>query len=233
LQHASEADNAGIFHVIEHWLQIQARWKSMRTSDIYPDVPWDQLEVIHSARLDKQTYEIHWVAHALRPDRSGPGSKLPPSVFDSVRRYLAQHMSKEELPEAIREFTRFRLKSGSNDDIFNKDSVVYDDTFSPAMAWRCLQVQGSVLSKVAVRVLDTLANSVPSERSFSANNHIHTKERNRLAMERADQQCFCYMNSRVLYCLKNPLKQGQKRWADLEEKDWMDLEDIYLDMFLN
>lgn len=135
------------------------------------------------------------MAHALRPDRYGPDSKLPASVFDTIRRHLALHISKEELPAAIREFTRFRLKSGSLDDMYNKDSVVYDDTYSAVIAWMCLHVKGCVLAPVAARVLDTLANSVPSERSFSAMNHIYTKERNRLATETADLQSFCYMNS--------------------------------------
>lgn len=207
----------------------------MKESGLYNDVPWDDLEALHKARMDKQTYDIHWVAHALRHDRCGPQSKLPASVFNTVRRYLKEQLSEVNAAEAIKEFTRFRLKKGGSnlDDMFAVTSIVYDDGFSPIIAWGSLEMQGSVLAPVAVKVLDTLANSVPSERSFSAINHVHSKERNRLVTEKADKQTFCYMNSRVLRRLTNPNAGGKRRWADLEEKDWVDLEDAYLDMFLN
>lgn len=205
----------------------------MKESGLYPDIPWVQLEAIHKARMDKQTYPIHWIAHALRPNTCGPESKLPASVFDTVREYLTEHLSKEEAALALKEFIQFRLKSGKQHSPFFAKSAVYDDTFSPAMAWRCLLLQESILAPVAVKILNTLANSVPSERSFSATNHVHTKERNRLATAKADNQTFCYMNYRVLLRLKNPGTAGNKRWSDLSEKGWIDLEDEYLALFLN
>jgi hypothetical protein len=119
------------------------------------------------------------------------------------------------------------------DNLFTPKSTIYDPTFKPAIAWRCLLTQGSVLAKVAVKVLNTLANSVPSERSFSATRHIHTKDRNRLSVVKADQQVFVYMNDRVLERLDAGDLLRKKRWGDLEEKDWVDLEDSYLDMFKN
>lgn len=207
----------------------------MKESGLYNDVPWDDLEALHKARMDKQTYDIHWVAHALRHDRCGPQSKLPVAVFDTVRRYLKEQLPEADAAEAIKEFTRFRLKKGGSnpDDMFAVTSIVYDDSFSPIIAWGSLEMQGCVLAPIAVKVLDTLANSVPSERSFSATNHVHSKEQNRLTTEKADKQTFCYMNSRVLRRLRNPIAGSKRRWADLEEKDWVDLEDAYLDMFLN
>src|SRR5437667_109554 len=55
-----------------------------------------------------------------------------------------------------------------------------------------------ILAPIAIRVLGGIANSVPSERSFSALNHIHSKMRGRLEPEKADKQTFCFMNSRTL-----------------------------------
>lgn len=243
-QHASEADNAGIDRVIQRWIQIKTAWKDLKDSGIYPDLPWADLEAIHKARLDKQTYPIHWVADALRPDRCGRTSKLPASVFDTVRRYCRKHLSAADADLAFREFTHFRMKSGGPlgvsampdedaEPLFAASSLVYDDNFKPSEAWRCLLVQGSILARLAVRVLDTLSNSVPSERSFSANNTIHSITRNRLTAERADQQTFVFMNSRVLERLAHSGSLGHRRWADLEEKDWIGLEDTYLDLFLS
>ncbi|KAK2005307.1 hypothetical protein LZ32DRAFT_633632 [Colletotrichum eremochloae] len=85
------------------------------------------------------------------------------------------------------------------------------------MAWQCLLNQGSILARVAVKVMSTLANSVPSERSFSAINI----------------QAFIFINDRVLDRLKDQKYAHKKRWADLEEKDWLELEDSYLKLFVN
>ncbi|KAM5529672.1 hypothetical protein FOXYSP1_17516 [Fusarium oxysporum f. sp. phaseoli] len=87
-QHASEADGAGIAHVVNRWLQIKSKWSEMGEADQFPDIPWDDIDAIFKARLDKQMYDIHWIADALRPGTTGPNSKLPPSVFVRVQEYL-------------------------------------------------------------------------------------------------------------------------------------------------
>ena len=48
------------------------------------------------------------------------------------------------------------------------------------------------------RLFLTPANSVPSERSFSSQNYIHTKIRSSLKPDRVDKLTYIYMNSRVL-----------------------------------
>ncbi|KAG7413141.1 hypothetical protein Forpi1262_v017166 [Fusarium oxysporum f. sp. raphani] len=233
-QHASEADGAGIAHVVNRWLQIKSKWAEMGEADQFPDIPWDDIDAIFKARLDKQTYDIHWIADALRPDTTGPNSKLPPSVFARVQEYLQKQLKNDdEYHRALSEFTHFRMRTGGPDGLFNKHSAVYDDGFKPAMAWQCLLNQGSILARVAVKVMNTLANSVPSERSFSAINFIHTKARNRLTPMHADMQAFIFMNDRVLDRLKDQKYAHKKRWADLEEKDWLELEDSYLELFVN
>ena len=49
-----------------------------------------------------------------------------------------------------------------------------------------------------MRLLETHANSVPSERAFSAMNLTATKKRNRLSVEKLNKLCYIYMNSRAL-----------------------------------
>ncbi|EFZ03824.2 transposase [Metarhizium robertsii ARSEF 23] len=233
-QHASEADGAGIAYVVNRWLQIKHKWAEMRGADQFPDIPWDDIDAIFTARLDKQTYDIHWIADALRPDTTGPNSKRPPSVFARVQEYLRKQLKNDnEYHRALSEFTHFRMRTGGPDGLFNKHSAVYDDGFKPAMAWQCLLNQGSILASVAVKVMNTLANSVPSERSFSAISFIHTKARNRLTPMHDDMQAFIFMNDRVLDRLKDQKYAHKKRWADLEEKDWLELEDSYLELFVN
>ncbi|EXA32089.1 hypothetical protein FOVG_16665 [Fusarium oxysporum f. sp. pisi HDV247] len=230
-QHVSEADGA---NVVSRWLQIKSKWAEMGEADQFPDIPWDDIDAIFKARLDKQTYDIHWIADALRPDTTGPNSKLPPSIFARVQEYLQKQLENDdEYHRALSEFTHFRMRTGGPDGLFNKHSAVYDDGFRPAMAWQCLLNQGSILARVAAKVMNTLANSVPSERSFSAISFIHTKARNRLTPMHADMQAFIFMNDRVLDRLKDQKYAHKKRWADLEEKDWLELEDSYLELFVN
>ncbi|KAG7425131.1 putative AC transposase [Fusarium oxysporum f. sp. raphani] len=76
-QHVSEADGA---NVVSRWLQIKSKWAEMGEADQFPDIPWDDIDAIFKARLDKQTYDIHWIADALRPDTTVPNStSLTPS----------------------------------------------------------------------------------------------------------------------------------------------------------
>ncbi|KAG7425324.1 hypothetical protein Forpi1262_v013219 [Fusarium oxysporum f. sp. raphani] len=125
------------------------------------------------------------------------------------------------------------MRTDDPDGLFNKHSAVYDDGFKPAMAWQCLLNQGSILARLAVKVMNTLANSVPSERSFSAISFIHTKARNCLTPMHTEMQAFIFMNDRVLDRLKDQKYANNKLWADLEEKDWLELENSYLELFVN
>jgi hypothetical protein len=54
------------------------------------------------------------------------------------------------------------------------------------------------LAQLVVRIFETIANSVASERAFSALGLIITKLWNRLGSEKADKLIFIYMNQRVL-----------------------------------
>ncbi|KID81003.1 transposase [Metarhizium guizhouense ARSEF 977] len=165
-QHASEADGAGIAYVVNRWLQVKQKWAEMREADQFPDIPWDDIDAIFKARLDKQTYDIHWIADALRPDTTGPNSKLPPSVFARVQEYLRKQLEDEdEYHRALSEFTHFRMRTGGPDGLFHKQSAVYDDGFKPAMAWQCLLNQGSILARVAVKPSQLIVQTVSLDTS--------------------------------------------------------------------
>jgi len=100
--------------------------------------------------------------------------------------------------------------------------------------------QGSLLGSIAVRVFTTICNSVPSERSFSAVNWIHSKARNRLLPVNADMLAFIFMNSRVLQRLQaeDPdmslvLGLGETqlmRWEDLSEDQLLTFENDFLEL---
>jgi len=71
------------------------------------------------------------------------------------------------------------------------------------------------LGTLCNRLFSTPANSVPSERSFSAQNYIHSKMRNSLKPDCVDKLTYIYMNSRIF----NARKEGnQLLTADEEEE---------------
>src|SRR5205814_660050 len=55
-----------------------------------------------------------------------------------------------------------------------------------------------VLATVARRLESVVANSVPSERAFSAMNYVQSTYRSRLTFEHTHQQVYYYMNVRAL-----------------------------------
>ena len=57
--------------------------------------------------------------------------------------------------------------------------------------------EGSRLAPLAIRLFSSIANSVPSERAFSAMNYIHNRYRNRLTAENAEMLIFVFMNWRA------------------------------------
>ena len=77
---------------------------------------------------------------------------------------------------------------------------------------------------LAMCIFATPANSIPSERAFSAQNFIHTKLHNSLHPSRVDKLVFIYMNSRVL-------KNQQRSSYKMTEKEKVEMEDVIL--FLN
>jgi hypothetical protein len=68
---------------------------------------------------------------------------------------------------------------------------------SPVTFWKSYLYDEThcVLAQLAVRIFEAIANSVASERAFSAMNLIHTKLRNRLGAEKANKLIYIYMNS--------------------------------------
>src|SRR5258706_474249 len=75
---------------------------------------------------------------------------------------------------------------------------------------------------LAVRIFEAIANSVASERAFSAMNLIHSKLRNRLGAEKAHKLIFIYMNQRVLdrnnsILLGDPIEKTPEEQIQLED----------------
>ncbi|KNB15464.1 hypothetical protein FOXG_21339 [Fusarium oxysporum f. sp. lycopersici 4287] len=234
-QHASEADRAHIGHVIPRWLEIKAEWKALDDSQQHKDVNFSELYSVWLNRMDKQTYDIHYAGFALRPDTVG--TKLEEQLMMKVLQFFKSAVNPADHLHIVREFNHFRAQSGGQ---FAAGGLVYSKEWTPLDAWMLLDNQGSKLAALAVRIFGTIANSVPSERSFSAVNFLHSKARNRLTPANADKLAFIYMNERVLERITQSQNQplGHRdevdstvvSWEDLTEDGWLTLEDTYMEI---
>jgi hypothetical protein len=81
------------------------------------------------------------------------------------------------------------------------------------------------LARLAVRIFETVANSVILERAFLAMNLIITKLRNMLDAKKVDKLIFIYMNQRVLD-KAGDLLLGD--WAEHSDNEKVELEELLL-----
>ena len=76
-------------------------------------------------------------------------------------------------------------------------ALCWNYKLDPRKFWIIAMHHAPVLGKLGNRIFQAPANSVPSERSFSTQNFLHSKTRNRLGAMRVDKLTYIYMNSRV------------------------------------
>jgi hAT family C-terminal dimerisation region len=70
----------------------------------------------------------------------------------------------------------------------------WDYKDKPEIFWQLHFDECPALSRLADRLIHTLANSVPCERNFSLMNNPHSKARNRLTPERVDKLLYIKIN---------------------------------------
>ena len=81
--------------------------------------------------------------------------------------------------------------------------------------WLYNEVMCPSLSAFAIRLLNTIANSVPSERVWLSMNYIHSKTQNKLLLDKVNKLLFIYINSRVLEHLRiDPLETNKLAWGE-------------------
>jgi len=151
-----------------------------------------------------------------------------------VEAFLKENSCTADFLEIRAQFHAFRVKEGLH---FGPSSDVYNMEDSPYSVWQWLDNIGLKLAFIAKRLFISLSNSVPSERSFSSTNYLHSRIRNRLEPGHTDMEYFIYMNSWVLDCLAKA-KSGSPD-STLDRPDWwesvdnvvlIDLEDSYQSM---
>ncbi|KAM5353115.1 hypothetical protein ACJZ2D_017000 [Fusarium nematophilum] len=203
-QRCSERDHSCVGQVIPRWLIIQSKWDALEEANQDPLINYSELRQWRVQRMKDQTTDIHHFAFALDP-RTTIGEGLGLDTMERAHRFPEENTSNEECQQLFGEFCRFRAREGA---LFGPTSRIYREQpktphtpshYYVLSAWGYFGSMGVKLATLARRVLGSLANSVPSERSFSATNYLHCKLRNRLSPLSTDKVTFIYMNSRVLY----------------------------------
>ena len=217
-QKMSESDNSTLSKVVPRWLKIEAELKQLEV--VLPSLisGFTQLGGPFRARLKKQIIDLHFTVWLLDPISL---LKPPGEVqHDAAVQFLLARTLEIDRKAIHKSLLEFRSQGG----VFgpaHPASMHHDD---PIAYWKSYQYNEThiVLAKLAVRIFEAIANSVASERAFSAMILIHTKLRNRLGEEKAYKLIYIYMNQRVLnrnnsLLLGDAIEKTQEEQVQLEE----------------
>lgn len=198
-QKQSETERAYVHRVIPRWRSIQGHWRQLESSHKWHEVDWVTLHKQFATRFAKQTTEVHWAAYSFDPESFAPGA-LNSDQKECALQWVTKHAPRELQSAIVNEYTQFRLGKGPR---FGPGSDFATGSRPIEEKWDTLAAIESPLAiHIVTRLFNALANSVPSERSFSASNFIHTKARNRLKQSNVNKLAFIYMNTRVLERLR-------------------------------
>lgn len=187
----SEGSSSHMGLVYARWLKIIAHFSKQREAEFR-----SQLLATAQKRMDKQTTGLHVLAFLLDPHYL----KLYDMTAELQNQALAalnEHVAERDYQQVRADFLNFRAKRGH----FAAASTAwkeFQDSTPSLLFWQLSHVNTKVLSGLAMRLFETPANSVPSERAFSAMNLTASKERNRLSVGKLNKLCYLYMNSRAL-----------------------------------
>jgi len=118
-----------------------------------------------------------------------------------------------EYKQAVTDFYCFKDQRG----VFHATARCWDHIDEDWTFWFSMKDEAPVLAQLAIRILTTTANSVPSERAFSTMRLQHTKLRNRLTPSRVDKLVFIHINQRIL-------TEGSKGIHQVTEDEVLQLE---------
>src|SRR5579859_1595828 len=170
-----------------------------------------------SSRYHRQVLPIHIVAFFLSPYHrtTAMDASSEARIYEFFNQYT------EDRKTIRTEFQCFRNQLHP----FEAVRVCWEHANEPRIFWLMQLEHTKVIGKLAVRIYSTPANSVPSERSFSTQNFIHDKKRNRLGSEKVNKLTYIYMNTRVLGDID---RQPVKSVHALTEEEKVEMEDILL-----
>ena len=176
---------------------IIPRWRDMRGEIEAADLPYknDVLRKVDK-RLAIQTTDIHHAAYLLSCQLDEPEQTIEEWI--ATARFCNTHVPSLQLFNFWRQFAEFTDRRG----VFAHTELWSDDIrFKPQSFWMLAGRFGvSELAELAGRLAITPANSVPSERSFSAMNYIQNSFRACMSTSTTTDLCLIYINSKGMDC---------------------------------
>lgn len=223
----SESGKAHLGHVLGHWTQITKHLMQQQADFPVELEPFlDPVNGAFSHRYKRQVTSLHVVAFYLVP---GNHDKALSLAYDQQIYGFFRHHAQSEAEFAIlqEEFESFRSQLSPFEPQrrcwFHKD---------PKIFWHASASNTQHLGKLALRIFSCPINSGASERAFSVQNLINTKERNALHAERANKLTYIYIDGRILANVNNTAKQDDVELKsilnDLSFKEEVQLEDELL-----
>jgi hypothetical protein len=209
----SEDNKSTLAYIYLQWIKITAHLQKIADSSSSFAAPIksfleDNNSKSWNTRINRQVTGLHTAAYYLQP--CNIDKLINQGQQDQIRKLFKQYFSNYDT--IFRSFLDFRNRCG----IFHPGSEAWSMTEDRDLFWLYNQAMCPILSALAIRLLNTIANSVPSERVSSNMNYTHSKARNRLSLETVDKLLFIYINSRTLQHIKN------NGLVDLEELAWGD-----------
>jgi uncharacterized protein (DUF2267 family) len=170
-------------------------------------------------RLNTQTQPIHWAAFLLDPISALRALDL--AGQECAKHWILERVkNKKAVSCSIQDF--LGRKNG-----FTKSHISNLHIDDPVRYWTSYfnSKDHDGLARFAVRLFQTVVNSVASERAFSAMRLIISKLRNRLSPEKANKLIFIYMSQRVLDQAGDLLLED---WVEKEDEKQVELKELLL-----
>lgn len=197
----SESDRTTVGQVISRWDDLSEAIGDLNIPET------DAICRLLDERLDKQTTAIHWAARALDPTNPSVSMEYTHEHEEMARAFMIRHTPADYVQSFNHQLANFRHQTAT----FARTRELWSYATDYVTFWDMASSEAPELSRLAVRLHETPANSVPSERSFSAMNFIQNDTRTRLTTDKTNKLTYIFMNTKALRRRPLLLRHHQER----------------------
>ena len=194
LQEMAQSDAAHLAQVMERWVGIRHHLQQQQA--IAPELfvnLWPKIE----QRYTRQLSDLYSLAFWLMPRNVLSNRFSQANEQTKVLNCLQRYVKSEDHVITVQAFLEYYNRIEG----FHAREMSWSFTGSTGGAkvfWTYHLNRVPALAGLALRVLNTIANSVPCERHFSAINWVHTPTRSTMTSDRVNKLLFIQLNLRVL-----------------------------------
>lgn len=153
------------------------------------------LEALLLKRWEFLHQPIYAAAYALNPQFWHHDLEEVEEVMSGLREVLTQLLGPDISNVALQEWQDFRAQRGA---FAGAAAAAGARSMLPHKFWGLYGTGCKVLRPVAVRLLAQSPSASPCERNWSAYDFVHSKKRNRLGVQKAQQLVYVFQNMRTV-----------------------------------